>query len=218
MNYITRKQMAQVDKVAMSTYGLKIESMMENAGRNLARFVSRLKPRSVIVLYGKGNNGGGGLVAARHLAIHGVRVSIIPASKVVNNNVSGQLKILRKMGIRPSKEMRKADVIIDALIGYNLEDSPRGKFAYLIDKANEMKKSGTRIVSLDVPTGLDTSTGKLNEPYVKANYTLTLALPKVGLEKIKGVFLANVGIPNSVYKKLGIKVENYFSKEDIVRV
>jgi len=67
MRYITSKEMIQVDKLAMKKYQLTIPQMMENAGSNLAMFVSKFRPKKVIVFYGKGNNGGGGLVAARHL-------------------------------------------------------------------------------------------------------------------------------------------------------
>ena len=217
MKYLTRKEMKRVDDVAMKDFGIKIESMMENAGRNLARFVSKLKPKSVVILYGKGNNGGGGLVAARHLAIQGVKVSIVGASKSVNKNVKYHLGILNKMGIKEARDFKKADVIIDALIGYNLSGNPRGRFAELIEKAN---KSKAKIVSLDIPSGIDSTSGKKYEPYVKANYTLTLALPKVGLKKakLKNVYLANVGIPNEVYKKIGIKARKYFKKEDIVKI
>jgi len=217
MRYITRKEMASVDRVAMKHFGIKIEQMMELAGKNLASFVMRLKPKSVVVLYGKGNNGGGGLVAARNLANKGVKVSVLGASKSVNRNVKAQLKILRKMNIKEKKEIGKADVIIDALIGYNLSGNPRHGFSKLIKNAN---KSKAKIVSLDIPTGIDSTTGKKYNPYVKADYTLTLALPKIGLKKakIKNVYLANIGIPNSVYRKLKIKVGNYFSKKDIIKV
>jgi len=211
--YITSKQMADVDKVAMDKYGIDIKEMMENAGRNLAEFVADLRPKSVVVLYGKGNNGGGGLVAARHLDIKGIKVSIVPASKDNNENVEHQLGILEKAGIKPSG-FKKGDVIIDALLGYNLKGSPRKEYAELIDTANS---SGAKIVSLDLPSGMNPDTGE-DLGMIEADYVLTLALPKMGLKNMKNVYLVNIGIPKKVYGDLGIEVEDYFTKEDVVRV
>ena len=217
MKYITSKEMKRVDDIAMKQFGIKIEQMMELAGKNLAKFVSRLKPKSVVVLYGKGNNGGGGLVAARHLVIKGVKVSIMGVSKSVNKNVKNQLAILRKMRINPSSKFKRVDVIIDALIGYNLRGAPRKNFAKLIEKAN---KSKAKIVSLDIPSGIDSTTGKRYEPHIEADYTLTLALPKIGLKKanIKNVYLANIGIPLEVYRRMGIKMRKVFKEEDIIKL
>jgi len=214
MEYITSKQMAIVDKIAMKN-GIKIDQMMELAGKNLANFVLRLKPKSVSILYGKGNNGGGGLVAARHLRIKGIKVKIIPASNENNKNVTHQLKILKNMRIIPSKKLEKSDVIVDALLGYNIKGNPRKNYAKLI---NQINKSKAKVVSLDLPSGLDPNSGDPHNPTVKADYTLTLALPKKGLKKLKNVYLANVGIPNSVYKKLKIPIKNYFNKSDIIKV
>ena len=76
----------------------------------------------------------------------------------------------------------------------------------------------TKIISLDIPSGLNPDTGKEQKPTIKADYTLTLALPKKGLKNSKKVYLANIGIPNKLYKKLSLKVPNYFSKKDIIKV
>lgn len=214
--------MTKVDKLAMTKYNISIEEMMENAGRNLARFISELKPKpkKIIILFGKGNNGGGGLVAARHLLIYDFNVEIISASKEINKNVRHQLKILSKLNIKPkiSFKANKGDVIIDALIGYNLKGAPRKRFADLIKGINFMKKSGLKVVSLDIPSGVDPNKGIIRETYVKANYTLTLALPKKGLKKLKNVFLVNIGIPNKVYSELGIKTKNHFKDKDVVKI
>lgn len=219
MKYITSKQMAKVDNIAMKKYGLTVEQMMENAGRNLARFAyDKFKPKEVLVAYGKGNNGGGGLVAARHLKILGVNVEIIGASKTVNTNVSRELKILKKMGVHQTTRVTKADIIIDALLGYNIKGNPKNKYAKLIKEINKTK---SKIISLDLPSGLDPNTGKCHKPCIKSDYTITLALPKIGLKhttQAGKIYLSNIGIPNEVYTSLNIKIKNYFSKDDIVKV
>jgi len=162
--------------------------------------------------------GGGGLVAARHLDILGVKVEIIGASKKRNVNVSRELKILRKMGVREVKKISKCGVIIDALLGYNIKGKPGGRYGEFIEEVN---KTNAKVVSLDLPSGVDPDSGRCYEPCIKADYTLTLALPKVGLRKNKKVgklYLVNIGIPRNVYSDLGIEVGNYFKDGDVVGV
>jgi len=225
MKYLTSSQMSKIDKIAVENYGIDILQMMENAGRNLADFVSRLKPKKVVVFFGKGNNGGGGLTAARHLLIKGIKTGIVSASKSINKIPMKQLSILRKIGINEGQniKLKKGDVIIDALLGYNIKGNPKEKYADVINSINFMKRQGIKVVSLDLPSGLNPDSGKPYEPCVQADYTLTLALPKIGLKytskKITGkVFLANIGIPNEVYRDIKIHVKDYFSSGDILEM
>jgi len=217
MRYITAKEMTKVDDLAVKKYNLSIDQMMELAGFHLSNFVLSLKPKKVLVFFGKGNNGGGGLVAAKHLVINGIKVEIIEASKDNNKNVKNRLKTLLKMGIKPKKTFKaqKGDIIIDSLLGYNIKGNPRGRYVDLINTINSSK---AKVVSLDLPSGLDPTTGKKGEPTVKADYVLTLALPKTGLKKMKQVYLANLGIPQQLYKDMKINIGNLFEEGDIVRI
>lgn len=218
--YITSSQMTDVDKFAVKQ-GLPILEMMERAGKNLALFVKKLKPSLVWVLYGKGNNGGGGLVAARYLKELGIDVAIISATKEMNKNVKYQLNLLQKFKIRKDEfefNPGKKDIIIDALLGYNIQGDPRGKYAHIINKANKFGGKGIKIISLDLPSGLNPDTGESYNPVICPNYIFTLALPKIGLKRFKNVYLVNIGILKKVYSDLGIKVGNYFKDGDIVKV
>ena len=245
--------MAKVDELAVSKYSLSVPQMMENAGRNVARWIAdELKPKKVIVLFGKGNNGGDGLCCARHLAIYGIDIEIVSAFESGGNeNVMHQLKILKEMGIIPVKDFKAEEddpenqrfsvhstsknspslakreevecVIVDALLGYNIKGNPEGRFAELIKASNFMRKSGMKVVSYDLPSGMDPDTGEARDPCVEADYTMTLALPKEGLkksgEKFGKLFLVNIGIPNELYEKeLGIKIDNYFKEGDVVEI
>jgi len=223
--YVTSSQMANVDRIAVKKYGINILQLMENAGRNLADFVSGLKPKKVVVFFGKGNNGGGGLVAARHLTIRKINTEIVSASSEINETPMKQLYTLRKMGIKEKGDfkLKKGDVIIDALLGYNIKGDPKERYADMINSMNFMKKKGIKVVSLDLPSGLNPDSGKPYNPCVRADYTITLALPKVGLrlasKKIIGkVFLANIGIPDKAYSDLNISIKNYFSKNNIIPI
>lgn len=219
MQYITSQQMTKVDQLAVDKYGISVLQMMENAGRNVTRFIASLNPKHVLVLYGKGNNGGDGLCSARHLSIMGIKTTIVGASDDLNSNTQNQLKTLNEMGIKPSTEIPEADVILDSLLGYNIDGNPRDKFAELINKANEMRKKGTKIVSFDLPSGMNPNTGEKLDPCIEADYILTLALPKIGLKELNNLYLVNIGIPNELYSgDLEIEVENYFKESDVVKI
>ncbi len=217
MKYLTSKQMAKIDKLAMEKYGIKIEQMMENAGRNLADFVSNLNPKKVMIFFGKGNNGGGGLVSARYLSIKGIKTEIIAASPDNNENVKNQLSTLKQIGIIPVKNFKFGEnaVVIDALLGYNIKGNPRGKYKQFINKINS---ADANVVSLDLPSGINPDTGEKFNPYVKSDYVLALALPKTGLKNLKNVYLGNIGIPNQVFEDLGMRIKNYFKHSNIIKI
>ena len=128
MKYLSVKEMGKVDKVAVKKFKIRIEQMMELAGKSLADFVyCKLKPKKVLILYGKGNNGAGGLVAAKHLINRGVKVSIVKASRRGNGIVRARLKTLRRIGVLEKNNVEKTDVIIDALLGYGMKGKATGK-------------------------------------------------------------------------------------------
>jgi len=219
---LTEGQMREVDRIMVEDLGIELMQMMENAGRNLAELaLRRFQPVAAIVLVGPGGNGGGGLVAARHLANRGVLVQVAlsrPADEL-SGVPAHQLAILQKMGIPVSGAMAtEADLLIDALIGYSLRGNPRGVTGALIEQAN---KSGLPVLSLDTPSGLNVTTGQAATPCVQATATMTLALPKVGLleaAQVGELWLADISVPPSLYEAFGMNVGNLFSGDTIVRV
>jgi NAD(P)H-hydrate epimerase len=226
--YLTAEQMTLVDKVAVEKYHLEIKQMMENAGRNVARWiVDNLSPKKVVCLYGKGNNGGDALCCARFLRIYGVKdVNIVPAFEGSGNSeVEHQLNILKESGLVPDVEigrLAEGDVIVDGLLGYNITGNPKGRFADLISESNKLRgRKGVKVVSYDIPSGMNPDNGSKYLFTIGADYTITLALPKMGLKNADcgKLFLANIGIPNELYKKeLGMNISNYFKYGDVVEV
>ena len=234
---ITTVQMREVDRLMIEEYGIVLLQMMENAGRSLARLAARLAPartpgRGVLVLAGTGNNGGGGLVAARHLSNMGrdVRILLSGTLEELVDVPAHQASILHSMGIEllAAKAMApellrrtfaEADLVIDALIGYSLAGAPRGQAASLVELANT---SGRPIVSLDIPSGVDAGSGKVSEPSIKAAATLTLALPKTGLgasevrERLGDLYLADLSVPPALYRRLGLEVAPLFAEDAVI--
>ena len=225
---LTTEQMIEVDRLMIADYGIEIIQMMENAGRNLAELTGRilgasLSRRSVCVLCGRGNNGGGGMVAARHLHNRGADVHIIRLAGELKDVPAKQWNISEYMGLRndPYFELSDADIIIDALIGYGLQGDPLPEVAVWIEKINA---AGKPVLALDVPSGLDSTSGMPGKPTVQTDATMTLALPKVGLMKesahpyIGELYLADISVPPELYRKMGIVVGNIFEQDAIIKI
>lgn len=203
--WISEEDMVEVDRVMMEDLRIGLIQMMENAGRQLARLVLDAgSPSTVAVLAGSGGNGGGGLVAARHLANAGVEVVVTttrPRTEMATVPAH-QLDILERMGVEQRAEMPDVDIIIDALIGYSLREAPRSVAAKLIQQSG---RRGT-VISLDVPSGLDVTSGATPGVVVHADATMTLALPKVGLREAPEVgelYLADISVPPSITAAYG---------------
>jgi NAD(P)H-hydrate epimerase len=215
---VTADGMREVDRIAMEEFGLGILQMMENAGRNLAQnAVDMLDGEAgpVTILAGGGGNGGGGLCCGRHLHNRGYEVHLVldRDPSAVHGAASAQLRILEVAGLQVTgpdgvgAAMRCAQLVVDALIGYSLRGAPRGRAAELIAACNRHGQ----VLSLDVPSGLDATTGEAPGAVVQPERTLTLALPKTGLSRIPGdLYLADIGIPPAVYERLGLSYQSPF--------
>jgi NAD(P)H-hydrate epimerase len=227
---ITAEQMRDVDRVMIECFHIELVQMMENAGRNLAELaVDAFRPRRVVVLAGPGGNGGGGLVAARHLVNRGRIVHVVLGAPQARLGPvpAHQLDILRRMGVPISiaptppglddlGELGELDLIVDALIGYGLDGDPAEPAAGLIRWADAQRAP---VLSLDTPSGLDVTTGRPGRPCVHAVATLTLALPKTGLlnaREVGRLYLADISVPPLLYQRMGIEVGDVFATASIV--
>ena len=216
---VTESQMREIDRIAVEETGPNLFQMMENAGRNLALAAIGMlgndwRDARVLVLAGSGGNGGGGICAARHLANREVDVGVcLAAPDRLGEVPSFQLKVFGEAGgtiLEPNQQtIEGADFILDALIGYSLRGAPGGITADLINWAND---SVVPILSLDIPSGVEATTGETPGVVIKPNSTLTLALPKTGLTDANAgeVTLADIGIPVGVYRRMELGYENPF--------
>jgi len=213
---VTEAQMREVDRIAVEETGPNLFQMMENAGRNLALATIGLLgddwPQGrILVLAGSGGNGGGGICAARHLANRNVDITVCLADADGLGEVpSFQLKVFQEAGgalVEPGRPaFEEMDVILDALIGYSLRGSPGGITADLIDWANDCEAP---VLSLDIPSGVESTSGESSGIVIQSNSTLTLALPKTGLTEANAgeVTLADIGIPVGVYRRMGLEYQ-----------
>jgi NAD(P)H-hydrate epimerase len=231
--------MIEVDRLMIEEYGIELVQMMENAGRNLAhlardRFLGGgVSGKRITVAAGSGGNGGGALVCARRLANWGadVWIALTRPAKAYTGVPARQLDILERMGVPVAQAEEisaidagdKVDLIVDGIIGYSVSGAPRGNAARLIGWVNGQRAP---ILSLDTPSGLDTTSGSALDPTVRATATMTLALPKSGLlssgaESFVGeLYLADISVPPSLYAEpsVGIGVGLLFAENDIIRL
>jgi NAD(P)H-hydrate epimerase len=216
---ITTDQMREVDRIAMEETGPNLFQMMENAGRNLALQAIEIlghgwQKANIVVLAGLGGNAGGGICGARHLANRQANVQLALSNP---DNLGDVPALQRKIFHSTSgKEVETSelinqnpDLILDAVIGYSLKGAPRGAALEFIHWANT---TGAPILSLDVPSGVDSTTGDSEGEYMHAKWTMTLALPKTGLlpAKTGELYLADIGIPEGVYSKMGLEYNHPF--------
>jgi len=234
--YLTTEQMITVDRAMIKDMHITLVQMMENAGRNLAhlarsRFLDGDPPgKRVIVLSGTGGNGGGALVCARHLHNWGAQVHVFltKAPSAFKPVPAHQLNILTRMALPitqavPVIHTSPADVVIDGLIGYSLSGAPRGAGADLIRWANIQ---AAPVLALDVPSGVDGTTGIVYTPAIRATATMTLALPKVGLRapaaalNVGELYLADISVPPELYAAPGLDltVGPLFAQGEIIRL
>ena len=234
--YLTTEQMIEVDRAMMQDYRIELIQMMENAGRNLAhlariRFLDgNPRGKKVVVLVGTGGNGGGALVCARRLHTWGANVQVIVSRPATDFTPvpAHQLDILQRIQVPIAEAETVSQVggpglIVDGLIGYRLKGAPQGTAARLIRWANAQPAP---ILALDVPSGIDTTSGTAFDPAIRATATMTLALPKVGL-RAQGVeayvgelYLADISVPPSLYAEpaLALEVGPLFAESEILRL
>ena len=230
----TADQMAEVDRMMTEELGVELLQMMELAGAALAtlardRFLDGdPRVKRVLVLAGSGGNGGGGLVAARRL--HGwcadVEVWTTRAPEGLRGAAAHQMRSLRALDVpcHPPDEglpLPMADLVLDALLGYSAYGAPTGSAAALIAAANAQTAP---ILSLDLPSGLDATTGAIYDPCIRADATLSLALPKTGLwapwaHRVTGeLYLADIGVPEALYGRLDLEVGPIFARQQLLRI
>lgn len=223
MKLLSAAQMKQLDLRAIEEGGVPGVVLMENAGRAVADLVCRrfsaLRPGTVLVVAGKGNNGGDGYVVARHLVNRGwrVRVLVLAAMEDIGGDARTNLEILLRCGAdlefvseeeclcQYLKMQGDAILLVDALFGTGLKSAVQGLCQRMIDWINA---SGLPVVAVDIPSGIDATTGQVLGTSVNAALTVTFAYPKLGhllypgARFVGALEVADIGIPAVLCRQL----------------
>ncbi len=206
----------EMDYLAVEKYNLPIELMMENAGLNLARLAATFLPEKgeILIGIGVGNNGGGGLVAARRLSGWGYSVFLDIPDLKLKELPARQLKRALLVGVK-IKKPTNSQLFIDAYFGFSQRLPLPSNFKKAIRKANHF---ACPKLSLDVPSGFDRHT---STTIFKPIAILTLAAMKTELLPLLNetqIFIADLGIPSSIYKNFKIPFPQTFKSSGIIQV
>lgn len=226
MKVATSFQMREIDRRATSEFSIPSLILMENAGIKAAETIQELFPdldqKNIGIFCGSGNNGGDGLVVARHLFSQGLDVGIflVGSKEKLKEDARINFEIASKMGI-PLLELKESDLreagdeilrcelIVDAILGTGVTGPVTGFYARIIEFLNML---GSDIVSIDVPSGLNVDTGFAEEACIYADHTITFGLPKRGLILYPGaeftgdLTVVNIGFPIQLLTDEKIKV------------
>jgi len=213
---VTSEEMAKLDRAAEGM-GIPRLLLMENAGAAVARrLVGRFGPCRVLVLAGTGNNGGDGMVAARHLRNLGCEVELVlvgDPSEIrteearTNWRIVSAMKGIGTVSYSALENLRErmgwADVVVDAMLGTGVKGELREPVLSIV---RELNSSGKPVVAVDTPTGLDPSTGRICGEAVRASMTVTFHAAKSGFagrEEYTGqVWVEDIGIPRELEREV----------------
>ena len=216
MKILTTNQMRQLEE-SCAQIGLTTDVLMENAGKAVAeevrRIMGNIDQQKILFLIGPGNNGGDGLVAARHLHDWGAKVTIyLPTPRPKDDP---KLKPVQERGItcveaaedeglgRLEELLASTNAVIDALFGTGPTRRFGGLIMMTLDRVSRVKKArpGWCIIALDLPSGLNADTGAVEPSSLRADYTITLGFPKPGLfrfpgaERVGKITVVDIGMP-----------------------
>ncbi|MCK8601092.1 NAD(P)H-hydrate dehydratase [Desulfoferrobacter suflitae] len=219
MRLVTASEMARLDRITIEEVGVPGIVLMENAGRGAAEFFQQVIPNllecRITILAGSGNNGGDGFVLARLFHDRGAAVSVVclrPPEKLKGDALVN-FQILSKLQVpvmvwdeaaefeKQFESIKATDVIVDAILGTGLNSDVRGLFRAIIEAVNELNLP---VLAVDVPSGLDASTGKVLGAAIRARATATFGLAKIGQivdpgeEYVGTLKVIDIGIPKLV--------------------
>jgi NAD(P)H-hydrate epimerase len=224
MRLFTAVEMQSADRHAIEIIGLSGPVLMENAGikalMTMEKILEGLKGKRFTIVCGKGNNGGDGLVIARHLFNNNVAIQVFVTAPPAEKSEEARLnyEILCKTGLEPVLLKNRRDIdrlriamefsecVVDCLFGIGVKGDIKGFPADIVQAMNDTRAIR---ISIDVPSGLCASSGRLSDPHFKAHYTITLGAPKLGLFIFPGkraageVWVADISLPEASLANAG---------------
>lgn len=217
---VAASEMKEIDRKATEAFGIPSLNLMENAGKGLAEAILKYYPGSkrIAVFCGKGNNGGDGLVAARYLSETAtIAVFLLCNKNEITEDAKANLtsfkgKVFEVSGEEGLKKAvsgaAKADVIIDAIFGTGLKSPVSGLIKDAIEGINSLNK---KVISADIPSGINSDTGQVMGAAVRADLTVTFGMPKAGLYLSPGqeyagrIEVIDIGLPDALISGEKIK-------------
>jgi hydroxyethylthiazole kinase-like uncharacterized protein yjeF len=226
MKILTAAETREVDRLTTERHGIPSATLMENAGKSVVAFIkqrfAKLGRRRIVILCGKGNNGGDGFVVARHLLELGARsaVYLFAEPTEVRGDAAANLQRWQDAGrdlriVRDGNEwhaakgsLTTADIIVDALLGTGIRGPVEGLLREAIEDVNRRRREAA-VVAVDIPSGLSADTGETQGGAIAANYTVTFTAPKIGFflgssgVQVGQLVVRDIGSPPELVEEVG---------------
>ncbi|RJQ53599.1 MAG: NAD(P)H-hydrate dehydratase [Actinobacteria bacterium] len=227
MRALSGREMEEVELRSVKTAGISLSDLMERAGAAVARSAERMAPEgSFVIISGKGNNGGDGMVAARLLAERGraVRLFVLAQPETLSAEAKQAFERLQetlpRLQVPPEISVLESEkelsalrealagttLVIDCVFGFGLKGAARGLFGQVISLVNEEARL---VLSVDVPSGVEGGSGRVRGEAIRATRTLTFTAPKLGLLVTPGaeyagrIEVADIGVDPELVQKAG---------------
>jgi len=218
------KEMQKMDKEAIEKYGMSDELLMENAGLATYQVIAKyfkINDSHFLIFCGVGNNGGDGLVVARKLFSNGanIKLCILGNPEKYKNASLKNWQIIQKLNLpvmimptikKIASSIKPENIIIDAIFGTGLTRDIEGDYFKTIQLINQKEN---QVISIDIPSGIDGNSGKVNGIAIQANYTVTFGLPKIGNILYPGydyagnLHVSHISFPPELYNQKNINIQ-----------
>ncbi|XP_044011654.1 NAD(P)H-hydrate epimerase [Aphidius gifuensis] len=227
VKYLNQDEAINIDKDLFDKYKFSVDQLMELAGQSCAiaftKVYSLSSSKKILVCCGPGNNGGDGLVCARHLSLYGYKPEIYYPKKTTNNLFINLLHQCQENDIpilddiKNIKESCYYDVIIDALFGFSFKPPVRDTFVPIVDF---MKTSSAPIFSIDIPSGWDVENGPPDSDAIKPDSLISLTAPKLCATKFEGKnhYLGGRFVPKKLENQYQLDLPEYPDTELVIKL
>ena len=215
---VTPQEMQEIDRRTIQDYKITGEILMECAGaavfERIRVLFTEYTAKNIFVFCGKGNNGGDGFVIARYLKENGAAPKVFVTGSLEDVKMDARIHFNKLIagGVQPifisnmhDLGNEKPDIIVDALLGTGARGSLDGELLNLVEKINAWRnQQGCYVLSVDIPSGMNGETGRVENAAVKADATVTMGLPKSGLLFGDGkhytgkLYVADIGFPDEL--------------------
>uniref|UniRef100_A0A6B2LGK9 NAD(P)H-hydrate epimerase n=1 Tax=Arcella intermedia TaxID=1963864 RepID=A0A6B2LGK9_9EUKA len=221
MKYLNQTEAQNLDTELVTKFGYSFVQLMELAGLSTAQAIAEAYPlphfSKVLIVSGPGNNGGDGLVCARHLYHFGYQPEIVypkRTDKPIYNDLVTQCTHLRIPIRSDLPVLSNYDLIIDAIFGFSFSGELRAPFDLILQ---QLKESGVPIASIDIPSGWDVKEGNITGKGLEPEFLISLTAPKESAQKFKGKYhyLGGRFIPPEIETKYALQeYKNYYQKHN----
>ncbi|MCD7453070.1 Pyridoxine/pyridoxamine 5'-phosphate oxidase 1, chloroplastic [Datura stramonium] len=237
ISYVSQQEAIEIDQMLMGPLGFSLDQLMELAGFSVASAIGEVCSSSeytrVLVICGPGNNGGDGLVAARHLHHFGYKTSICYPKRTTKPPFAGLITQLQSLSVPflpveylPMQLSSNFEIIVDAIFGFSFHGNPRPPFDSLIRRLVSIRnqqhthEKAAVIISVDIPSGWHVEEGDVCGEGIEPDMLISLTAPKLCAKMFRGQhhFLAGRFVPRSIIDKFKLKLPSYPGTSMCVRI